>query len=59
MLGQPSVDDKSNEIIAITELLRLLELKDAIVSTDAMGCQKQIAKQVVDGGSEYVLAVEG
>ena len=50
------MDDKSNEIIAITELLRLLELTDTIISIDAMGCQKRIAKQVVDGGGKYVLA---
>ncbi len=58
VLGQQSVDDKSNEITAIPELLTLLELKGAIVSIDAMGCQKQIAKQIVDGGGDYVLAVK-
>ena len=58
MLRQPSVDDKSNEIIATTKLLSLLELKDAIISIDAMESQKQIAKQVVDRGGEYVLAVK-
>lgn len=58
VLGQQSVDDKSNEITAIPELLRVLELKGAIVSIDAMGCQKQIAKQIVDSGGDYVLAVK-
>ena len=58
MLRQPSVDDTSNQITAIPELLSLLELKDAIVSIDAKGCQKQIAKQVVDGGGEYVLSIK-
>ena len=58
VLGQQSVDDKSNEITAIPELLQMLELKGAIVSIDAMGCQKQIAKQIVDGGGDYVLAVK-
>ena len=58
VLGQQSVDDKSNEITAIPELLRMLELKGAIVSIDAMGCQKQIAKQIVDAGGDYVLAVK-
>ena len=58
VLGQQSVDDKSNEITAIPELLRMLELKGAIVSIDAMGCQKQIAKQIVDSGGDYVLAVK-
>ena len=58
VLGQQSVDDKSNEITAIPELLRVLELKGAIVSIDAMGCQKGIAKQIVDAGGDYVLAVK-
>jgi predicted transposase YbfD/YdcC len=58
VLGQESVDDKSNEITAIPRLLQLLELKGAIVSIDAMGCQKDIAKQIVDGGGDYVLAVK-
>lgn len=58
VLGQQSVDAKSNEITAIPELLKVLELKGAIVSIDAMGCQKQIAKQIVDAGGDYVLAVK-
>lgn len=58
VLGQQSVDDKSNEITAIPELLKVLELKGAIVSIDAMGCQKQIAKQIVGAGGDYVLAVK-
>lgn len=58
MLGQQAVDDKSNEITAIPELLKLLELKGAIVSIDAMGCQKEIATQIVKGGGDYVLAVK-
>lgn len=61
-LGQVAVDDKSNEITAIPkllELLELLELKGAIVTIDAMGCQKDIARQIVDGGGDYVLVVKG
>jgi predicted transposase YbfD/YdcC len=58
-LGQVAVDDKSNEITAIPELLRLLELKGALVTIDAMGCQKAIAKQVVAQGGDYVLPVKG
>jgi predicted transposase YbfD/YdcC len=58
-LGQVAVDSKSNEITAIPKLLEMLELKGAIVSIDAMGCQKEIAKQIVDGGGDYVLAVKG
>lgn len=57
-LGQVAVDSKSNEITAIPKLLEMLELKGAIVSIDAMGCQKEIAKQTVDGGGDYVLAVK-
>ncbi len=58
VLGQTGVDDKSNEITAIPELLKLLELKGAIVTIDAMGCQKDIAAEVVEGGGDYVLAVK-
>lgn len=57
-LGQVVVDQKSNEITAIPELLRLLEVSGAIVTIDAMGCQKEIAGQIRDGGGDYVLAVK-
>ena len=57
-LGQVAVDSKSNEITAIPKLLEMLELKGAIISIDAMGCQKAIAKQIVDGGGDYVLALK-
>jgi predicted transposase YbfD/YdcC len=57
-LGQVTVDDKSNEITAIPRLLELLDLKGALVTIDAMGCQKEIAKKIVDGGGDYVLAVK-
>lgn len=57
-LAQVAVDEKSNEITAIPELLRLLELNGAIVTIDAMGCQKEIARQVVEEGADYVLAVK-
>jgi len=57
--GQRKVDDKSNEITAIPKLLALLNLKDATVSIDAMGCQKDIARTIVDGGADYVLALKG
>lgn len=57
-LGQVAVDDKSNEITAIPKLLTMLELKGAIVSIDAMGCQKEIAKQIIVEGGDYVLAVK-
>ena len=58
-LGQVAVDSKSNEITAIPKLLKMLELKGTIVSIDAMGCQKEIAKQIVQGGGDYVLALKG
>jgi len=57
-LGQVAVDAKSNEITAIPELLRMLELSGAVVTIDAMGCQKEIAAQIVEGGAKYVLAVK-
>jgi predicted transposase YbfD/YdcC len=57
-LGQVAVDAKSNEITAIPELLRLLEVEGALVTIDAMGCQKAIAEQIIAGGADYVLAVK-
>jgi len=59
VLGQVKVDDKSNEITAIPKLLRLLELSGCIVTIDAMGCQKEIAAQIVAGGADYILALKG
>lgn len=58
-LGQIAVEEKSNEITAIPRLLRLLELKGALVTIDAMGCQKQIARQIIEDGGDYCLAVKG
>jgi predicted transposase YbfD/YdcC len=57
-LGQVAVDAKSNEITAIPELLELLELHGAVVTIDAMGCQKAIAEKIVKKGGHYVLAVK-
>jgi len=57
-LGQCTVDGKSNEITAIPELLATLVLKGAIVTIDAMGCQKNIAAQIVDARADYCLAVK-
>jgi predicted transposase YbfD/YdcC len=57
-LGQVAVADKSNEITAIPQLLELLDVQGALVTIDAMGCQKAIAQKVVDGGGDYVLAVK-
>lgn len=57
-LGQVAVDDKSNEITAIPRLLALLDLHGALVTIDAMGCQKDIAQKIIDGGGDYILAVK-
>ena len=57
-LGQVATTEKSNEITAIPELLRLLEIRGAIVTIDAIGCQTAIAKQIVDQGADYLLAVK-
>ena len=58
VLGQRKVDDKSNEITAIPALLELLEISNCIVTIDAIGCQKDIAENIVDQGAEYMLAVK-
>ena len=58
-LGQVACDEKSNEITAIPEILRLVDIKGAIITIDAMGAQKAIAEQVVQGGADYVLALKG
>ncbi len=58
VLGQIKVNDKSNEITAIPELLNMLMVKGCIVTIDAMGCQKAIADNIVTNGADYVLAVK-
>ena len=58
-LGQVACAEKSNEITAIPELLRLVDIRGAIITIDAMGAQKAIAAQIVDGGGDYVLALKG
>jgi predicted transposase YbfD/YdcC len=57
-LSQVAVDKKSNEITAIPKLLELLDLHGALVTIDAIGCQKEIAKKIVDGGGDYLLTVK-
>ncbi len=59
ILGQQAVADGSHEIAAIPELLRVLDLHGALVTMDAAGCQKEIARQVRDRGGHYLLAVKG
>ena len=58
-LGQYKVDAKSNEITAIPELLKLLELSGSLVTIDAMGCQKKIATAILKKEADYLLAVKG
>src|SRR4051812_23587729 len=58
-LGQVACAEKSNEITAIPELLRLVDIKGAIVTIDAMGAQKAIAEQIIEGEADYVLALKG
>jgi len=59
VLGQLKVTDKSNEITAVPELLRVLELSGCIVTLDAMGCQKKIAREIMESDADYVLALKG
>jgi predicted transposase YbfD/YdcC len=59
VLGQVQTDAKSNEITAIPELLKLLDIDGSIVTIDAMGCQTDIAQKILDGGGDYVLALKG
>src|SRR6185503_19525142 len=59
VLGQAKIDEKSNEIAAIPELLRLLEISGCIVTTDALGCQTEITTAIIAQQADYVLAVKG
>ena len=59
VLGQLSTNDKSNEITAIPRLLKLIDIGNAVVTIDAMGCQKEIAKAIVAEGGNYVLQLKG
>src|SRR3954465_14448285 len=58
-LGQVACAEKSNEITAIPELLRLVDIKGAIITIDAMGTQKAIAPQIIEGGADYASALKG
>jgi predicted transposase YbfD/YdcC len=59
VLGQVKTSEKSNEITAIPELLKWLDVRGAIVTIDAMGCQKAIAENIIDKGGDYLLALKG
>lgn len=58
-LGQVATDQKSNEITAIPKLLAMLDIKGCLVTIDAMGCQRKIAKNILDAGADYLLNVKG
>jgi predicted transposase YbfD/YdcC len=59
VLGQVKVADKSNEIVAIPALLDMLAIEGAVVTIDAMGCQREIARKVIDKKADYILALKG
>jgi predicted transposase YbfD/YdcC len=59
VLGQVKVAEKSNEIVAIPKLLEMMAIEGAIVTIDAMGCQRGIAKTIIDKKADYVLALKG
>ena len=59
VLGQKQVDKKSNEITAVPELLEAIDLKGALVTADAISCQKSIASKCIEQGADYLLAVKG
>jgi predicted transposase YbfD/YdcC len=57
-LGQVATEEKSNEITAIPQLLEQIELTGALITIDAMGCQKEIARDIVDGGGDFVISAK-
>src|SRR4051812_32147098 len=57
-LGQIATEEKSNEITAIPQLLKQIDLSNALITIDAMGCQKEIARDIVDGGGDFVISVK-
>ncbi len=59
VLGQIKTQSKSNEITAIPALLNMLDIKGCLISIDAMGCQTDIAEQIIDSGGDYLLALKG
>jgi predicted transposase YbfD/YdcC len=58
-IGQVATEQKSNEITAIPELLKILDISGCLITTDAMGCQSDIAADIVARGGDYLLAVKG
>ena len=58
-LAQIAVDEKSNEITAMPKLLDMLDIRGAVITSDAMGCQRELAGLIKQKGGDYVLAVKG
>jgi predicted transposase YbfD/YdcC len=59
VLGQVKVEEKSNEITAIPRLLEMLAIEGAVVTIDAVGCQREIAQKIIDKKADYALALNG
>ena len=59
VLGQKKIDNKSNEITAIPALIQMLDIKDSIITIDAMGCQKKIPSLIINKKADYILALKG
>ncbi len=59
VLGQVKCEEKSNEVTAIPELLKILDLEDCVVTIDAIGCQKETVKQIVEKRADYVISLKG
>ncbi len=59
VIGQVKTQEKSDKIITIPELLKLLDIRGCLVTIDTMGCQRDIAKAIVDKGADYLLVVKG
>jgi predicted transposase YbfD/YdcC len=58
VLGQCKVEEKSNEITAIPELIKVLDIAGCLVTIDAMGCQKEIVKSIAEKSGEYIIALK-
>jgi predicted transposase YbfD/YdcC len=58
LIGQKSTEAKSNEITAIPALLEMLDIEDATITIDAMGCQRDICKNIIDNGGDYIIALK-
>ena len=59
VLGQLPVDEKTNEITVMPNLIDLLDLKDTVITADALNCQKEIVEKIIDKKGNYVLSVKG